>query len=387
MQTTKTPWFHSTAIYHMLIDRFAGTIIGENGNRFMGGTLKGITQKLDYISGLGFNCIWLSPFYQGVSYHGYHITDFGSVDPHFGSLDDLKALIEAAHQRGIKVMADWVPNHCSSQHPVFIDAQTNRNSRYRNWFKFDRWPDKYRCFLQFNELPKLNLNNPETARYMIDNAKYWLSLGIDAFRIDHAIGPSHTFWQQFKTEMKTDFPHAVFIGEIWAQGIARKHFPTVQFKHKFKRWIAGISQEKLQLEYAGELDGCLDFALYYLLIEAAMRGSDFVNDNQLKARISKHLAKYPPNYYPVVFLDNHDVNRFLYYCRGNTEQLAKAIRLIFDLRIPAAIYYATETGVYNKKSLNAHVPFSDLAVREPFDWENINHEIVIAIKASNKNRI
>ena len=85
-------WFRRAVIYQVFIDRFNGVRKERNSNEFLGGNLRGVTEKLDYLEGLGINVIWLSPFCESLSYHGYHVTDFGKVDPHFGVLDDLKAI-------------------------------------------------------------------------------------------------------------------------------------------------------------------------------------------------------------------------------------------------------------------------------------------------------
>ena len=157
-------WFKNAIIYHILIDRFAGYTDQENWNKpvFIGGNLKGITEKLSYIEKLGINTIWLSPFYETNKYHGYHVTDFFKVEPRFGNIKDLKQLISQAHKRNIRIIADFIPNHCSNKHPYFIEALNNRKSKYRKWYIFKSWPDKYLCFLNFKNLPKLNLRNKET---------------------------------------------------------------------------------------------------------------------------------------------------------------------------------------------------------------------------------
>ena len=123
-------WFKNAIIYHILIDRFAGVTNPERWEQpeFIGGNLRGIINKLDYLTDLGINAIWLSPFCQTNDYHGYHVTDFHKVEPRFGTLDDLKELIDKAHQSGIKIIADFVPNHCSRHHRFFRAAQADKAS-------------------------------------------------------------------------------------------------------------------------------------------------------------------------------------------------------------------------------------------------------------------
>ena len=201
-------WFRNSVIYQIFIDRFAGFQSTEHWEQpvFIGGNLKGIIDKLPYLMDLGVNTLWISPFYQTSAYHGYHITDFYKVDPHFGTIEDVKELINAVHQNQMHILADFVPNHCSSNHPFFKDAQKNENSQYKDWFCFTKWPKEYLCFLSVKELPKLNLENPATRDHIVNAANYWLSLGFDGFRLDHVIGPSHTFWKYFQSEIKKGYP-------------------------------------------------------------------------------------------------------------------------------------------------------------------------------------
>ena len=197
-------WFKNSIIYHILIDRFAGFKSKKNWDhpKFLGGNIRGIIDNLEYLKNLGINVIWISPFYKTTEYHGYHITDYYEVDSHFGDIEDIKELIETAHNIQLRIITDFVPNHCSKHHPFFIDAQKNENSEYRNWFYFNKWPNDYLCFLSIKEIPKLNLNNKKTSDYIINAAKYWLNLGFDGFRLDHVIGPSLRFWNNFNIEIK-----------------------------------------------------------------------------------------------------------------------------------------------------------------------------------------
>ncbi len=367
-------WFKKAVIYQVFIDRFHGFQKTKNLPEFLGGNINGVIEKLDYLVSLGINVIWLSPFNESLNYHGYHITDFKKVDPHFGPEEDLKRLIGEAHNRGLHVIADFVPNHCSVQHPLFQDAYHNRMSKYSEWFIFEQWPEKYRCFLNFAELPKLNLNNSEVRNYMIAIADYWLSLGLDGFRIDHAIGPTHRFWKIFKKKMKARYPQAVFIGEVWCEGLDKNLFKTTGLKNKTLKRRFGISQEDIQLEYYGELDGVLDFTLNTMLVEAARNGVDLLSSKKLKSKIKKHFQQVPSDYFMVTFLDNHDMDRFLLHCKGNIKVLLDAFELLLSLNHPVVIYNGTENCDYNKTPIDVSIPNSDLSVRVPFDWNGINRE-------------
>jgi glycosidase len=215
-----TEWFRKAVIYQILIDRFVGC--GSDGwdkPQFLGGTIRGIIQRLDYIKDLGVNTLWISPFYKTDQYHGYHVMDFYQVEPRFGNVEDLKELIDFVHKAGMRIIADFVPNHVSDQHPYFLDARKRVDSPYYDWFYFNHWPNDYLCFLSIGSLPKLNLDNLSTRKHIIDAAKFWLSLGLDGYRLDHCIGPTHKFWKLFRVEIKSQFPDCILIGEACLMGI------------------------------------------------------------------------------------------------------------------------------------------------------------------------
>jgi glycosidase len=375
-----TEWFDKAIIYQILIDRFSGATTTKNRPDFLGGNIKGISKKLDYLMELGINVIWLSPFCKTDEYHGYHITDYEVVDPHFGTTDDLKDLIKKAHEKSIKIIADFVPNHCSYKHPFFLDARNRRQSKYYDWFYFTKWPDDYLCFLKVKELPKLNLENTETRDYFVMTAKYWLSLGLDGYRIDHVIGPSHKFWKHFHNEIKSSFPACLLLGEAWGEGVLSEYFKTINIRNRYIRRVTGVSQESLQLEYYGELDGIIDFKLNELIIKAVSRGTGFTSDRYFRSEVSTHFNRYPNDYHLITFLDNHDMNRFLYHCKGDFNLFLEAIEFLLSTGRPVVIYYGTETGMVNKKPVITNQSFSDLLVREPLDWDKIDYRLYERVK-------
>ena len=211
------PWLDEAVFYQIFIDRFAGFKTTNNWEKpdYLGGNIKGITSKLTYIKDLGANAIWITPFNKGTAYHGYHITDFYRVDENFGTEEDLLELIKAAHTNNIKIIFDFVPNHCSNQHPYFIDAINNEDSEYRDWFIFKSWSNDYQCFRYYKELPKLNLDNEDVRQYLLGAARKWLNLGFDGVRIDHIVGVSNKNIKKIINPLRKEFPETVFIGEAW----------------------------------------------------------------------------------------------------------------------------------------------------------------------------
>ena len=374
-------WFKRAVIYQVFVDRFNGFSSVNNVPGFAGGTLKGVTQKLEYLKDLGISVIWLSPFYGTTSYHGYHITDFENVDPRFGNQEDLQHLVLKAKSMGIRVIADFVPNHCSVHHPFFSHAISHPGSPYRPWFIFEDWPDTYKCFLDFTELPKLNLEHHETRGYIIDVAHQWLSMGMDGFRLDHVIGPSHGFWSAFSKEIGEKHPEAILIGEAWAGGLEIKHYHTVGFRKKTWRKLFGVSQEQIQLEYRKTMDGTLDFFLRELIKNAVVAGQPLLSDRRLHNQIREHLRKLPTGYHMVAFLDNHDTDRFIRYCGGQVDLLLQAFELLFSLDLPVVIFTGTENCRPNELEVTPMQANSDLQVRAPMDWARLNDQFMSGFRA------
>jgi len=369
-------WFKKAIIYQILIDRFAGFKTTKNWDKpdFLGGNIKGIISKIPYLKKLGVNTIWISPFYKTSEYHGYHITDFYNVDPHFGKNDDLKRLVEKVHNQNMYIIADFVPNHCSNQHPYFIDAQNSKNSEYKKWFYFKKWPDDYLCFLSIKQLPKFNLNYPDTCNYIINAAKHWLSLGFDGFRLDHVIGPSHQFWKKFRTEIKKLFPNAVLIGEAWMKGIKFNELKTINVKNKILKWMSKSTSDSLLKEYVSELDGVLDFRFQELVRDFFASGK--ISEKDFLDLLKKHYKQYPENYFLPTFLDNHDMDRFLFECNNSKEKLKQAAKFQFSINQPKIIYYGTETGLSQKISLWNFTSHGDLQARKPMNWKSIDKDLL-----------
>jgi len=366
-------WLSEAYIYHVLIDRFYGQTISEPEKpHFAGGTIAGIIEKIDYIKNLGVNCIWISPFYKGISYHGYHITDFYSVDEHFGTIEDIEKLVEVVHQNGMKIIVDLVPNHCSIEHPFFIEAKTNKKSKYRKWFCFNESTGEYLSFLGFKELAKINLDEPEARRYFIDNATFWFSKGLDGFRIDHVIGVSRSFLLELRSELLSINPNSKLIGEAWIEGIRKTHFNTIHIKNTLFHKHFGISQEKVQKQYEGLLDAVLDFEARNIMLQKYLK--EKMSEDEVITALQKHFRKYKKDFSLVQFLDNHDTNRIMFECGNDSEKVKKMLSILKKCNQPLVIYSGTEQGLTHKDSIFLGKPYADLDVRQPMDWNKIKIE-------------
>ena len=196
-------WYKHAVFYEVLVRAF----YDHDGNGT--GDLIGLTQKLDYLEWLGIDCLWLPPFYASpLRDGGYDISDFRSVLPEFGTVEDFVVLLDEAHKRGIRVITDLVMNHTSDQHPWFQESRRDRDGPYGDFYV---WSDKDTGYADariifvdtetsnwtydpmrgqfywhrfFSHQPDLNYENPAVGEAMLDVLRFWLDLGIDGFRLD-----------------------------------------------------------------------------------------------------------------------------------------------------------------------------------------------------------
>lgn len=357
-------------IYQVFIDRFSGNFSTDRSvNAFMGGNIEGVISHLEYIKGMGFNSILLSPFTTSTAYHGYHIENYYEVDPHFGSLEDVKSLIRKAHEIDLKLIFDFVPNHCSYKHPFFTDAQSRgEDSPYWDWF-FIKKDGSYKMFLDFKELPKFNLRNSETAQYLITACKYWCQLGFDHVRVDHATGLPFKFLKELSQELKSVNSSTKIFGEVWAEGIKRHHFKNLSLKNRVHKYLFGIKQEQIQMDYIGVIDGVLDFEFMNTMIHHYTNGSQVSSNKTLTDDLAAHFKNYPADFELILMLDNHDTNRFMHYVRSE-ERLREAIGIMRQQGRSFSIYYGTEVAMGNKQNIFNSGGYADLQVREPFNTIN-----------------
>jgi glycosidase len=377
--TSGVSWFRYAVIYHILVDRFAGYDPNADAGKpvFLGGNISGMTEKLDYLRDLGINTVWISPVQKTTAYHGYHITDYYTLDSRFGTETQLKAFIDQAHHRNIRVILDFVANHCSREHPVFREAVRDLKSPYRRWFYFKPFSNQYLCFLEFRELPKINLDDPGAREHIIGAARKWTLLGVDGFRLDHAVGPSHDFWKAFNREIKALNSEAVLIGEAWLEGITFDMLKTIRINHKYLRWLLKPNPRVIQREYLHELDGVLDFYFHHRIVEyIAWKEKPEQFAHKLRSTLMKHYGRFPEGYFLPTFIDNHDMNRFLYDAGQSHDKLKAALRFQFSLPQPPVLYYGTETGLSHSDPVLPNVPFSDVFARQPMPWNALDHELI-----------
>jgi glycosidase len=368
-------WLRNAVVYQIMVDRFStgnpekdALLAGRTSKDWIGGNLRGIIKHIGHIKKLA-NVIYMSPIYSASEYHGYSIIDFFELDRHFGKKEDLKKLAKLCHVNNMKLILDFVPNHVSSKNPIFLKAQNDRNCKYFSWFIFDRWPNKYMCFLDMKELPKINLDNRDARNYIIAAAKYWMNeFEIDGFRLDHSIGPSLDFWEEFRKEIKSVKDDFALIGEAgkalgsFLKGRFEKNWIktlwlTRSFSNKDRKKVREIMNRcdlnsciefnDLMMKYSEKiLDGCIDFSFGDLAWALA---ADRITKAEFDKKLEEHYKKFKKDFVLMTLLSNHDRGRFIsYFGKRKTIKISSEQ---FSINQPALIYYGEEIG------LNGRGPF------------------------------
>lgn len=377
MTQPNTTWFDHIRIYHLLIDRFNGgwQTPPASKNVFCGGHLQGVIEKLDYIKDLGFTAIMLSPIFKTANYHGYHTLNFEEVDPHYGTWEDYQRLLDLAHQKGLRIICDFVPNHCWYQAPIFEQSLLKNGGKHRDWFFYTKeGSDEFVSFLGFGDLPKFNLTNPEVVSFMVDKAEKLARMGVDAFRIDHALGQPHAFLKTLRDSLQAIRSEIVVFGEVWPFGICPQLAGQLYFKNeeRLSEFLAQetkpFSQDQVQADYVGTLDGVLDFAYRDILLEEVHAGRRIKGNATLRSKVEEHFAKYPADFKLILFLDNHDTDRFLFDCHDDSTLLQEALDFTRELPRPFSYLYGTEQHMTNSPSIFNAEPYADLRVRNCMDW-------------------
>jgi len=355
-------WVRGAVFYQIFPDRFENGDATNDGpgvqpwgatptqtNR-MGGDLKGIENRLQYLKDLGVNAIYLNPIFRSISNHGYDTIDYLSIDPRFGSITDLKHLVKSAHELGVRVILDAVFNHSSPEFFAFSDLVANgEGSRYRNWYFPTAFPIKvqegqktYRTFAGVPTMPKLNTDNVETADFLVRVGEYWIrECDIDGWRLDVADEVSQNFWRKFRSAIKQVKPDAYILGEVW--GDAHVYLQGDQHDGVMNyRW------RRLVLEWLS------DPASTNVTLLTGLRLID--ND-------------YPEAARSVTFniLSSHDTERLITRFKGDESNFRIATALQFFLGGVPCIYYGEEVGMEG-----GHDPLCRGAM--PWDQSKWNHE-------------
>ncbi len=248
-------WYQRAVFYEVLVRGFFDS--NDDGT----GDIPGLISKLDYIQWLGVDCIWLLPFYQSpLRDGGYDISDYWTVLPEYGQVADVAKLVDDAHRRGIRVIADLVMNHTSDQHPWFRESRQDRANPKADWYVWSDDDQRYRdariIFVDteksnwewdpqrgqyfwhrfFSHQPDLNYDNPEVADTMLDVVRYWLDVGLDGFRLDAVpylferdgtdgenLPETHEYLRRLRKEVDSLYPGKVLLAEVnqWPEDVVQ----------------------------------------------------------------------------------------------------------------------------------------------------------------------
>jgi glycosidase len=359
-------WWTDAVFYEIFVRSFNDS----NGDGI--GDFNGITQKLDYLNDgdpatstdLGVTAIWLMPIFPSPSYHGYDVTDYYSVNPQYGTMDDFKTLLNEAHRRGMHVIIDLVLNHTSDQHPWFKDAKKNIHSPYRDWYIWSETKPGYRG--PWNEtvwhssttgfyygiftanMPDLNYDNPKVTKEMDKIVAFWLKdVGVDGFRLDAA---KHLI-ENGSTQQNTSATHDWYVG-------FRKVYKAIDPSAMTVGEISGDPASVLA-KYTGgdQLDLAFDFPLANAYVRSANSGVASYAVNALKT----DMDLMPDGAYSP-FLTNHDQDRLMSQLDGNIGKAKVAAALLLTSPGVPFIYYGEEIGMTGKKP--------DENIRRPMQWSN-----------------
>ena len=373
-ETVHTPdWVKHAVFYQVFPDRFArsGRVLQPSGlepwstpptvHGYKGGDLLGVVDRLDHLGDLGVTALYLNPIFASGSNHRYHTHDYLTVDPMLGGDDALRALLDAAHARGMRVVLDGVFNHASRGFLPFHDLMENgAASPYRDWFHVEGFPlgaygegdgtRRYAAWWDLPALPKLDTATPAVRAYLMGVAEHWLRFGIDGWRLDvpNEIDDDE-FWREFRRRCRAVNPEAYIVGEIWGEAgrwLQGDQFDAVM-NYPIAKAILGFAARDVD---ADEVAKCGYKTLPHRSAEA------------FAAVLTAELAAHPR---PIVeaqlnLLGSHDTPRVARVVRGDADAVALAYLLLFVLPGAPCVYYGDEIGLDG-----GHDP----ACREPFPWD------------------
>lgn len=363
-ETVPGHWWDDRVFYEIFVRSF----YDSDGDGI--GDLQGVIEKLDYLNDgdpetttdLGVTGIWLMPIMPSPSYHGYDVTDYRGINPDYGTIDDWRALLDAAHERGIRVIVDMVLNHTSVQHPWFI-ASAAGDPEYADWYIWEDEDPRYRgpwgqqvwierdgryyYAVFWDGMPDLNFENPDVTAEMEDVVRFWLEdMGADGLRLDAVkqlveegrnqenTPSTHAWMQTFADHVDGFAPDALTVGEVWSSSFASAQYVS-----------------------NGELDFAFEFGLAGALVQSVSLGANY----PLIGLEQNIFSLYPPGQFGT-FLTNHDQNRVMSQLHRNVDSAKAAASLLLTLPGIPFLYYGEEIGMQGTKP--------DERIRTPMQWDS-----------------
>jgi alpha-glucosidase len=397
-------WWQNGVIYQI----YPRSFMDSNGDGV--GDLPGIRSRLDYVQWLGVDAIWISPIFPSpMADFGYDVADYTDIEPLFGTLGDFDRLLADAHERGLKVMLDLVPNHTSDRHAWFQESRSSRDNPKRDWYMWrDAKPDGsppnnwlgnfggsgwewdaatgqyyYHSFLK--EQPDLNYRNPAVVAAMCDVLRFWLERGVDGFRVDVIYYMmKDAQWRDNPPNPRFEPGDNPYLAQEprYTYNQPEVHALIRRFREVFdaypERMMVGeiyLPYDELMQYYGADLDEChmpFNFELINLPWEAAA----------LRAKVEAYEAALPPGGWPNWVLGNHDQHRIA--SRVGRAQARVAQMLLLTLRGTPTCYYGDELGMRDvdippeaeQDPFGRNVPGLGLGrdpERTPMQWDTTPH--------------
>ena len=386
---TQLKWWQKAVFYQIYPRSFA------DGNGDGIGDFQGVMQRLDYLQDLGIDAIWLSPHYPSPGFDcGYDVSDYTGVAPEYGTLEDFQRFLDGAHQRGIRVILDFVMNHTSHQHPWFIESRSSRDNPKRDWYvwrdgkeggppnnwyspfggpawEYDRATGQYYYHFFLKQQPDLNWHNPKVKQAMFDVARFWLDRGVDGFRLD-AIGtifedpvlPDHTVALS-QIELYQAWRRATSAEEEAA--LSKQHEALHEHQverpevHELMRELRAVVDEYPDRVLVGESG---EIAYYgdgqdelHLLFNFPLMRTERITPAWVRANQEERLSALPPGAWPCNTLGNHDSERvYSHYGDGqNDAAIARlSVALMLTLRGTPFLYNGEEIGMTDLLLADVH---------------------------------
>lgn len=333
-------WLQESVVYQIFPDRFWNGNPNNNpenvkewgigkveGHSMYGGDIRGIIEKIDYLEDLGIDLIYLTPIFKSNTNHKYNTADYFAIDPTFGTVEEVKELVDLCHKKNIRIILDAVFNHSGDDFFAFADLLRNQeNSIYKDWYFADSYPVDYdKCnYYTFangcNNMPKLNVGNKEVMDYLLKVGEYWVKeVGVDGWRLDVCDEVSHNFWREFRKAIKKSNSDAVIIGEIM---------------HEANSFLKGDQLDSI-MNYPFK-NATIDFFGNHSI--SALEYLDILAENRMlyMDSITKQLWN---------LIGSHDTKRILNECDGNIERVKMAIAMQFTYIGVPYIYYGDEIGI------------------------------------------
>ena len=311
-----------------------------------GGNLKGVLAAVPYLRDLGVTMVYTTPIFVSDSAHRYNTFDYYRIDPLLGTEEDLKALCDALHENGMRIVMDGVFNHSGVEFAPFLDArEKGKDSEFYDWFYFDpSIPCGYQTFSHEPYMPKLNLQNEDCARYFLAVGQYWMErCGIDGWRLDVSPEVWPGFWRSFQTMMKQQNPDSLMIAECWDDS---------------REWIT-----------QGDM---FDSTMHYVLSRNLWNrfATNSISLEQFDHVVNRECMNYPHRNQEVLwtFLGSHDTERFRTRAGGSENMLWAAAFFQFTAPGIPIIYYGDELGMEGG---------ADPECRKPMRWDCVEGNVVL----------